>query len=164
MINRIFISVILLLPLTSFSQKAADKIMKETGDKLLSYLSNNDTAAIIKLHFDDEERSPTEKEYREGIKRLLDDCKAFQKITRKYGTPKRNAYNIKEGINGNKELEIMLFDKKDTILNLVYCKVVIVFYPVSIMDPVLILGYRIEEGIERPKNQIIRTAPGIKNN
>jgi len=157
MIKQGFILIVALQLFLSCSQTTHEKTMKTTAEKLLSYLSKNDTASIMKLYVYDNDDLPTEQEYNEGLALLLEDCKTYQKITKIYGVPKQNSYVIKEGFNGGKDLEITLFDKKDTTLNMASCKIVIQFYPEAIQSAKLFFGYRIGDEIE--KSQKIGTTP-----
>ena len=143
--------------------------MKKTADNLLKYLSKFDTAAIVRLHADfyfDDEDKPTEQEYKDGLIRIMDDCKTYQKVTKKYGVPRRKDYTITDGINGGKQLIITLSDKRDTTSNWSYCKIIIQFYPESMLIPEVIYGYSFDTGpiSEKLKAKPIQTIPVIKNN
>ena len=164
------ISFSLLLLFTSFyssAQKYYDKMMKKTADKLLSSLREDDTAAIVRLnadyYLDDEDDKPTEREYNEGLMRILEDCKTYQKFIKKYGTPKRKNYTISDGINGGKQLIVTISSKPDTILNRSYCKLVIQFYPITILNPEVFYGYRFDTG-PLLKRIPLQTIPVNKNN
>jgi len=165
MIKQGFILILVLQSFLGFSQTTHEKTMKATAEKLLSYLSKNDTASIMRLYVYDEDNLPTEQAYKDELVRLLEDCKTYQKITKIYGVPAQTSYAIKDGINENKELEIILFDKKDTTLNMTSCKIVIAFYPVTLLSPEKIYWYQIEKGIEKSKNlKFIPIPPKTKNN
>lgn len=167
MLKRSFSFLLLLISLCGLTQNNDDKAMKKTGDNLLKYLSKGDTAAIIRLYADyyfDEEDRMTEKEYKEGITRILEDCKTYQKVTKKYGFPNRKDFTITDGINAGKQLIITFSDKRDTILNWSYCKIVIQFYPVSLLSPEVFYDYHFDTGPISEKLKITPTIPAIKNN
>ncbi len=166
--------LILILVLQSFlgcSQTTHETTMKATGEKFLGFLNKADTASIMKLYVYDDEDLPTEQAYKEELVRLLEDCKTYQKVTKIYGVPKQNSYVIKEGFNGGKELEIPLFDKKDTTLNMSSCKIVIQFYPEAIQSAKKFYGYRFEERIKNfqkikliPPPNLVPVPLNTKNN
>ena len=171
MIKQAFILILILQSFPGCSQTTHEKTMKATAEKLLSFLSKADTASIMKLYVYDEADLPTDQAYKEELVRLLEDCKTYQKITKIYGVPKQDRYVIKEGFNGGKELEISLFEKKDTTLNIISSKIVILFYPEVIQNAKKIYSYRIEEGVEKSQkikfthpSQAIPVPPKTKNN
>jgi hypothetical protein len=161
MIKQGFILILVLQSFLGCSQTIHEKTMKATAEKLLIFLSKNDTASIMKLYVYDDEDLPTEQAYKEELVRSLEDCKTYQKITKIHGVPKQNSYVIKEGFNGGKDLEITLFDKKDTMLNMASCKIVIQFYPEAIQNAKKFYGYRIEEGIKPSQKFKLTPAPLI---
>lgn len=169
MIKRTLFFVFFLASLCSIGQQNNDQTMKKTGENLLKYLGEGDTAAIVRLHFDyyfEDEDSPTEQEYKDGLIRILKDCKTYQMVTKKFGVPKQKDYTITDGFNGGRQLIITLSDKTDTVLNWSYCRIVIQFYPESMVRPIVFYNYNFDTGpmSEKLKARPIQTPPVIKNN
>jgi len=157
---------LLLSSLFGYAQKEDEEVMKATAGKLLQYLAKCDTASIVRLHADNVVSAIRlyEKENKEWLTRLFGDCKSYQMITKKYGVPKQSSYKIKDESGGYKEMEITLFDKKDTALHLTFSKIIIDFYPVTIRKPNIIYTYRLELRSDEPSKIKIEPLPGIKNN
>jgi hypothetical protein len=174
-IKGLFTFLLLFITFSSFGQKYFDKVMKKTADNLLTYFKKEDTAAIVRLYADyyiedEDEPKPSEEEYKKALARILQDCKTYQGFIKKYGAPKRKDYTISDGINGGKQLIVTISSKPDTILNRSYCKLVIQFYPITIIpNPEVIYGYWFDTGSVSEKlkmNPPLQNpaVPVIKNN
>lgn len=104
--------------------------MKEVTAQLLSSLRNCDTANILALYDVSASRIDQES-HRSFIKgNILNDCKVFNKVTAKIGTPSLDKLSFtKDPENGAYVAILPVTSQQDTALNLKNCTLYVVFYP-----------------------------------
>ena len=96
--------------------------MKNTARKLIGYLEKCDSIGITSV-FEDAENL----EYKTD--EIMEDCKAFNLIVKKYGVPSRDKMTISKGMNGENIVSLQLISKADSLLNLSNSSLLVFFYP-----------------------------------
>lgn len=96
--------------------------MKKTTGKLLGYFERCDSIAIASV-FDDIEN------LRYKTDEIRADCKAFVRVSKKYGIPSQDKWTISKGLSGENIVSLQLISKADSSLNLSKANLLVFFYP-----------------------------------
>ena len=134
--------------------------MKQTAQKLISYLHNSDSSSIKKLIADP---------YilRDKSDFYGDDFKTFKIISNKHGAPRLDSVHFEKGKLEENIIIIPLITKQDTSLNLKRCDLVIFFYPEKLSTYDHIYTYNIyKQPYKLNKSELIiaEPLPGFKKN
>jgi hypothetical protein len=158
MLKPIFSIMLIALCLTSCSQLTNEQKMVNTTHQLMSYLQKCDTLSIAKLYFRDNETLRNSEQFKEFSKNLTRDCKLYNQVISKYGTPNEKDFILYNNPDGGHKVIVNLVTNKDTTLN-DYCKLIVQFYPFNLADPSKIFGSHIETTSELKTPKIIKADP-----